>query len=105
MRSKVLVESGFYTEPVEYVVGTRVQPQHRSKFGSSTEKVVENKIYYVPLDRLLSVVFSSDRVTQMMKESCTCPRETGECTILDHISTGQLFRSHQLLQTYPDALL
>lgn len=70
-RLKVLRQSGCYCEPIEHVVGTRTQAKHQSKFGCSTAEVVEVKMYYVPLDNLLSVVFSSQRVLQMLHEKCT----------------------------------
>jgi hypothetical protein len=64
----MLTDDGVYIEPKEHVVGTRQESKVSNSAGFPTSSIVEDKMYYVPLDSLFSVIFKSQRVLGLVKK-------------------------------------
>jgi hypothetical protein len=70
--------------------------------GFPTSSIVEDKMYYVPLDSLFSVIFRSRRVLGLVKKPVEI--KSGQ-NVIKHLSDGQLIRDHPLFKSHPDALM
>ena len=99
-RLKLFTDNGFYVEPKEYVVGTRLEHKFSSRRGFAHEVTVEDKAYFIPLDALFSVIFRSVRVQNLL---VIHSREND--SQIKHLSDGLLYKSNPLYKAYPDSLV
>ena len=99
-RLKLLTDNGFYVEPKECVVGTRREHKFSSRRGFAREVTVEDKVYFVPLDALLSVIFRSERVQNLL-----VVQSNENDSQIKHLSDGLLYKSHPLYKAHPDSLV
>jgi hypothetical protein len=101
-RLKILTDSGVYIEPREHVVGVREESKFTSRVGFPVNNNVEDKMYYIPLDFLLSAICRSPRVRGLLQQQLP---SSGTDGIIRHLADGELMKMHPLFEKHPDALI
>lgn len=100
-RNKWLKDNGFFIEPLEVVLGTRLGQKYSTFLRRSRAVTVEDTFQYIPLDQLLAKFLEDPDAVRLMNENHGVAKGS---RIHDFIDTST-YKNHDLLIRHPNAFM